>query len=121
MRHTQCGGSVYVEVTSAFKLMAEISMDLANNSLQTVAIHTFQKKTQLKKVVFTCSRCNNIVEITDLKFQCRGCGDDIELKDTLVPTESNGNFCYDCAHNMFSEERLIKMEELLSKTLLYIV
>jgi hypothetical protein len=121
MFHRTCGGKVGVEVKDCFSLIAELSTSPVDKQINTVRINIYQHTRTLTDFSYECTNCGDAVEVDDLLFNCRYCGENIRANETFIPLDSNGTYCEDCCDNMVSEEDRISMEQLLSQTHLNIV
>lgn len=121
MRHHNCGGTIYVDISSAFQLWASVSTLSREQRLITTRIIFEQQINVLKDFNYVCQRCHNTVELKHIMENCRSCSKRLNAKDIFIPKESNGCFCKKCYEDMFAEEESVTLAEILSVQKLHIV
>lgn len=109
MIHKECSGTVLVDVTSSYKMLANITQNQTSDGLRTVEIHCYNTKEECEGLVFWCLKCDDEVSLDDIHFSCRSCGENMPVEDGLVALDSGGIWCDSCIQSRCDGEENVAL------------
>lgn len=107
----KCGREAKLNIADSLSLLASVSF--SGNKLIVNRLEILKKETLVSKYSFFCLYCGRIVPKEEIKTQCMNCGNNIELADKSIPTESNGIYCKKCIEKRFSDEKIVSLNDYL--------
>lgn len=112
MIHKECRGIIFVDVTSSYKMLANVTQDKGGGGLSTIEIHVYNTKDTCSGLTFWCVKCDEKVSLSNVEFKCRGCGELMSVEDGTVPLETGGIWCEGCAQGRCAEEESVSLQSI---------
>ena len=112
MIHKDCRGTVLVDVTSSYRMLAQVTQNKESDGLRTVEIHVYNIKETCSDLIFWCVSCDTEVTIDDVEVSCRNCGKPMSLEDSQVASDSGGVWCADCLEDRCDGEPCVSLESI---------
>ena len=109
MIHQECKGTVLVDVTSAYKLLAQVVQNQEGDALRTTEIHVYNTKETCSELIYWCLKCDDQVSLGDVEFSCRNCGEPMSAEDSQVALESGGIWCDSCMEGRCDGEDCVSL------------
>jgi len=114
MFHIDCSGRVLMDVTSSYRMLAEITSTVGSNQLSTVEIHVYNVHEVCDTPIYWCLDCDSQVPLEEVGFNCRSCGDQLMLEDGRLPLETGGIYCTSCYECRCGDESCRELAELFT-------
>ena len=112
MIHVQCKGTVLVDVTSSYKLLAQVTQNQASDGLRTTEIHVYNTKETCSELVYWCVSCNDAVSLDEVEVSCRNCGEPLAVEDGQVALDTGGVWCEGCFQSRCDGEELVTLSDI---------
>jgi hypothetical protein len=113
MNHKDCKGTVLADVTSSYKLLANVTMDRDGATLSTSEIHVYNIKETCSELILWCVSCDTLVPLDKVQQSCRNCGISVSLEEAVLPLESGGTWCPTCAERRCDGEKCVSLISVL--------
>lgn len=112
MIHQDCKGTVFVDVTSSYKLLAQVIQNKESNGLRTTEIHVYNTKETCSELIFWCVSCDEQVNLDDVEVSCRNCGEPMTIEVGQVALDTGGIWCEDCIQSKCIGEGCIPLSNI---------
>lgn len=112
MIHNDCRGTVLVDVTSSYKLLAQITQNEESDGLRTTEIHVYNIKDTCSELVFWCVSCDAEVSLDDVEVSCRNCGCPMPVEVGQVALETGGIWCESCIQDSCDGEGRVPLTDI---------
>lgn len=109
MIHKECSGTVLVDVTSSYRMLANVTQNKESDGLRTTEIHVYNTEEECSGLIYWCLKCDEEVSIDDAEFSCRSCGEPMSLEDCQVALDTGGIWCDSCIQNRCDGEDCVSL------------
>lgn len=114
MFHQGCGGRVLVDVTSSYRMLADVTATIGSNQLSTIEIHVYNVNEVCDKTIYWCLNCDSEVSLDEVGFTCRSCDRELSLSEGRLPSETGGIYCESCFECRCDEEDCRELADLFT-------
>lgn len=117
MIHQECKGTVLVDVTLAYKLLAEVTQDKESTCLRTTEIHVYNIEETCSELIYWCVSCNKKVSLDDIEVNCRSCDEPMTIEVGQVALDTGGIWCDDCIQSRCDGEGCMSLSDIYATDL----
>ena len=114
MFHLDCDGTILMDVTSCYKLLANVTSVVGSSHLNTVEIHVYNVSEVCDKAIYWCTNCDCEVSLDEVCFSCRICGTSVSIDTGRLTLETGGIYCESCFEGRCGEEDCREMSDLFT-------
>ncbi len=118
MIHIGCNGTVLVDVTSAYKLLAKVTQKKDSTGLRTTEIHVYNITEEASDLIYWCTSCDKEVSLDELGFSCRICNKALTIEEGQVALDTGGIWCESCIESKCNEEDRVSLSTIYATDLL---
>ena len=112
MIHQECRGTVFVDVTSSYRMLANVIQTKESDGLRTTEIHVYNTKETCSELIYWCVTCDDEVSLDDVEFSCRNCGDHMSIEDGQVALDTGGIWCDSCIQDRCDGEDCVSLSDI---------
>ena len=112
MIHNECKGTVLIDVTSSYKLLAQVTQNKESDGLRTTEIHVYNTKEVCSELVYWCVKCDEEVSLDDVEVSCRNCGEPMTIEASQVALDTGGIWCEGCIQSRCDGEDCISLSDI---------
>ncbi len=117
MIHNECRGVVLVDVTSSYRMLANVTQNGDSSGLRTTEIHVYNVKDDCSDLIFWCLTCDDEVSLDNIEFSCRGCNNPVSIEDGRVALDTGGIWCDNCIQSRCDGESCVSLSEIYATNL----
>jgi hypothetical protein len=112
MVHNECKGTVLIDVTSSYKLLAQVTQNEESNGLRTTEIHVYNTKETCSELVHWCVKCDKEVSLDEVEVSCLNCGTPMSIEVGQVALDTGGIWCEACIQGRCGGEDCIPLSDI---------
>ena len=117
MIHNECRGTVLVDVTSSYKMLAQVTQNQESDGLRTVEIHVYNTKETCSELIYWCVSCDSEISLDEIEVSCRSCGSPLAIEVGQVALDTGGIWCENCIQAKCDGETCVSLESIYATDL----